>query len=64
MVSDHLLAKEIDGRERMTGAEKGTSGAVIYPEEWNERLAKLVAKNIDTVPLLSSIPSMESVTGL
>ena len=49
MVSDHLLAKEIDGRERMTGSAKGSFGSVIYPEAWNERLSKLVQE--ETTPI-------------
>ena len=50
MVSDHLLAKAIDDRERLTGAVKSPSGAVIHPEEWNDRLAKLVRDDTSSVP--------------
>jgi predicted AlkP superfamily phosphohydrolase/phosphomutase len=49
MVSDHLLAKEIDGRERMTNAAKTDIGSVIYPESWNAELAQLVQD--ETTPL-------------
>ena len=50
LVSDHLLAKEIDGRERMTHSVKSrVSGQVIYPADWNERLAKLVME--ETTPV-------------
>ncbi|MBW2272449.1 MAG: alkaline phosphatase family protein [Deltaproteobacteria bacterium] len=50
MVSDHVLAKEIDGRERMTGAATTPTGAVIYPPSWNDRLAKLMRANATPLP--------------
>ncbi len=49
IVSDHLLAKEIDGRERMTGSTKTRPGQVIYPSSWNERLGRLVIE--ETTPV-------------
>lgn len=42
IVSDHILAKEIDGRHRMTGAAKTEVGAAIYPDHWNERVGEMV----------------------
>jgi predicted AlkP superfamily phosphohydrolase/phosphomutase len=50
MVSDHLLAKEIDGRERMTNAVKTGVGSVVYPENWNADLAKLVQDDTTPIP--------------
>ncbi|MCP4036010.1 MAG: sulfatase-like hydrolase/transferase [bacterium] len=50
MVSDHILAKEIDGRHRMTGAKKGTVGAVIHPEVWDTRLSGMINDRATPVP--------------
>jgi predicted AlkP superfamily phosphohydrolase/phosphomutase len=44
MVSDHLMAKEVEGREEMSGASLDSYGPVIYPEEWVDRLSNTVAK--------------------
>jgi predicted AlkP superfamily phosphohydrolase/phosphomutase len=43
MVSDHLLATEIAGRELIVGAQETAPGAVIYPQGWHDRLKPLVA---------------------
>jgi predicted AlkP superfamily pyrophosphatase or phosphodiesterase len=50
MVSDHVLAKEIDGRERMTGATTTPTGSVIYPPSWNDRLANLMREYATPLP--------------
>ncbi len=42
MVSDHVLAAEIAGRELMVGAAATPPGSIIYPVEWHERLYPLV----------------------
>lgn len=44
MVSDHLLAHEIQGRELMVGAAETPRGSVIYPQTWHSRLAPLVGE--------------------
>lgn len=42
MVSDHVLAKELEGFARMLKAEPlETNDSVIYPPEWNDRVTRL-----------------------
>jgi len=41
MVSDHLLAREIQGRLNLTGARPDPSGPIVYPETWEERVQEL-----------------------
>ncbi|MCP4038525.1 MAG: hypothetical protein GY733_16415 [bacterium] len=43
MVSDHLLAVEIAGREILTGAKATPQGDVIHPRQWHERLSAMVS---------------------
>lgn len=50
MVSDHVLAKEIERRHEMMGAQTPALGAVIYPEIWSARLARLVSEYATPVP--------------
>jgi predicted AlkP superfamily phosphohydrolase/phosphomutase len=50
MVSDHVLAKEIEGRKELTGAAQTETGAVIFPEAWNEKLVHLIKDNATPVP--------------
>ncbi len=42
IVSDHLLALEIEGRRRITRSASVPRGAVIFPDSWHDRLAGLV----------------------
>jgi hypothetical protein len=42
MVSDHLLARNIEGRRRLTRSGDVPVGPVIHPPEWRERLADLL----------------------
>lgn len=44
MVSDHVLATEIAGRELMVGARPSQSGSIIYPPKWHDRLYRLVGE--------------------
>lgn len=48
VVSDHLLARDIVGRRRITGAEPGPEGPVAWPPAWNERVPGILA---DDTPL-------------
>ena len=41
MVSDHLLAQEIAGRELMVGADATPGGSLIHPDSWHSKLAPL-----------------------
>ena len=49
MVSDHLLSREIEGRESFTGAVGTPVGALVYPEELQTELAILLR---DSPPLV------------
>lgn len=44
MVSDHLLAREIEGRQRLGHAPPPPTGAVVFPEDWQPRLRRLIAE--------------------
>jgi len=43
MVSDHLLAAEVEGREKLAHAAPAPRGPVVYPEDWEPRIAALLA---------------------
>jgi predicted AlkP superfamily phosphohydrolase/phosphomutase len=48
IVSDHLLARDVVGRRRITGAESVNSGPIAWPEGWDERVRAILA---DDTPL-------------
>lgn len=52
LVSDHLLASDVEGRRRITGALDPTAGPVAWPPEWNERVHTLLSDDtpLTTVP--------------
>lgn len=55
MVSDHLLARELEGFAELLEAEPPqSSGSVIYPSEWNARLTPLVREAESPVPEVRS----------
>ncbi len=54
MVSDHVLAKQVEGRREMTGVEDTDVGAVIYPDEWSSRLARMVQDRATPLPNFGS----------
>lgn len=41
IVSDHLLAREIQGRRNLTGAPVVEAGPIVYPEAWGDRVQAL-----------------------
>ena len=43
MVSDHLQGREVEKREKLMGASETPTGAAVYPERWEPRLAELLA---------------------
>jgi predicted AlkP superfamily phosphohydrolase/phosphomutase len=47
MVSDHLIAREIAGREEFTGATNTPIGPVVHPAEWQSTLSGLMATEDD-----------------
>jgi len=49
MVSDHLIAKEIEGRRQITGAVADPEGAVVYPEDWQARLLALAKEDLNPI---------------
>ena len=49
IVSDHLLAREIEQRQKMTGAAPPPTGVVVFPEDWQPRLAALIANGTPPV---------------
>lgn len=48
VVSDHLLARDMIGRQRITGAEPEPEGPIAWPPAWAERVAAIQA---DDTPL-------------
>ena len=42
MISDHVLAREVDGRAKMTRAELPASGTVVHPQEWAQRIGSIL----------------------
>jgi predicted AlkP superfamily phosphohydrolase/phosphomutase len=42
VVSDHLLASDVEGRRRITGSEEQTAGPVAWPPPWHERVHELL----------------------
>jgi hypothetical protein len=61
MVSDHLLAREIEGRQRLGRAAPPPTGAVVFPEDWQPRLRRLIA---DEAPPIAFDDPFLSVEGL
>jgi hypothetical protein len=41
IVSDHLLAREVQGRRNLTGAPEVEAGPIVHPEAWGERVQAL-----------------------
>jgi hypothetical protein len=44
VVSDHLLALDIAGRRKLTGATSPTTGSIAWPLEWDERARALLTE--------------------
>lgn len=54
MVSDHFQGNEVAKREQLVGAAETPTGAVVFPESWENRLAELLA--IDEPPVVFTDP--------
>jgi len=50
VASDHLLPFDVRGRRRMTGAVLQDLGPIVYPPEWGERVAALLAEERPLTP--------------
>lgn len=50
MVSDHVLATEVERLEKMMHTKKSKYGAVIYPDSWNARLSGMVKNRTTPLP--------------
>jgi len=49
IVSDHLLSREIEGRQMLSGAAPPPTGTVVFPAEWQPRLASLLENEVPPV---------------
>jgi predicted AlkP superfamily phosphohydrolase/phosphomutase len=49
MVSDHLLASEVEGRRTLAHAAAAPRGPLVFPEAWQPRLAQLLAAGAEVV---------------
>jgi predicted AlkP superfamily phosphohydrolase/phosphomutase len=49
MVSDHLLASEVEGRRTLAHAAAAPRGPVVFPEAWQGRVAQLLAAGAEVV---------------
>jgi predicted AlkP superfamily phosphohydrolase/phosphomutase len=52
MVSDHLLAGEVQGRRKLTGVSETATGTIVHPKDWEGRLQALadVTQPVTRVP--------------
>jgi predicted AlkP superfamily phosphohydrolase/phosphomutase len=61
IVSDHLFAREIEGRQKLSGAASPPPGAVVFPEDWQPRLAALIANEAPPVDFANPFVGVESL---
>jgi predicted AlkP superfamily pyrophosphatase or phosphodiesterase len=61
IVSDHLFAREIEGRQKLSGATSTPSGAVAFPLDWQPRLAALVANETPPVDFANPFAGIENL---
>jgi predicted AlkP superfamily phosphohydrolase/phosphomutase len=47
MVSDHAVPGEVERRRVLTRSAAGPAGAVVYPQEWDERVRGFLAEPIE-----------------
>lgn len=59
MVSDHLLAKQIEGRRKLTQAAEVPEGAVIFPEAWHDRLRSVLEADAPLTNVPNPLQSLE-----
>lgn len=58
LVSDHFQRTEVAKREELTSAVETPTGAVVFPESWEHRLAEL--SEIDEPPIVFADPYAEN----
>ncbi len=61
IVSDHLLAREIEGRQLLSGAMPPPSGAVVFPRDWQPRLVGLIANETPPVDFADPFVGVENL---
>jgi hypothetical protein len=63
IVSDHLLAMDIEGRRRLTRADTPTEGAIAWPAEWGARLPDLLEDDSPLVDVPDPFADGSSLPG-
>jgi predicted AlkP superfamily phosphohydrolase/phosphomutase len=53
MISDHVLAREVEGRAMIAASDKPQAGTTVYPETWAERIEAL----LDSSEPLTGVPN-------
>jgi predicted AlkP superfamily phosphohydrolase/phosphomutase len=65
MVSDHLIEDQVQDREHLHNATSGSSGPLVYPEAWRERLIQQFSESTPVIdfpdPFLGNAPLLEWV---
>ncbi len=49
MISDHLIEYQVKARERLSRATTSSSGPLVYPEAWRERVMQQFAEGAPIV---------------
>jgi predicted AlkP superfamily pyrophosphatase or phosphodiesterase len=63
IVSDHLLALDVEGRRRLTRADTPTVGAIAWPAEWDARLPDLLEDDSPLVEVPDPFAGDSSLPG-
>jgi hypothetical protein len=63
MVSDHLLASELETRRTLGMAESAPAGPLVYPLDWRERVEALLDSDARVVPLGEPLADHEALPG-
>jgi hypothetical protein len=63
MVSDHLLAAEVEGRRELAHAAAAPPGPVVFPEDWQPRLAALLASGGRVVEVADPFANNRALPG-
>jgi len=63
IVSDHLLAMDIEGRRKLTRAETPSEGAIAWPAQWDARLPGLLEDDSPLVEVADPFADGSSLPG-